>query len=98
MNINLENILDQNFLERSETKSVRLNQYSQFNIRFSPGQLWDKLSSLFFEFNINKSLNSWGSTDKQAGGLLWDIFGENPNILNSGISTTNYFIRNLHWC
>lgn len=94
ININLENILDQNFIENSENSSVRFNQYSQLNLRFSPGQIWQKLSSLFFEFNINQSLNSWGSTEDNTGGLLWNIFGNYTDLFDFSLASTNYFIKN----
>jgi hypothetical protein len=94
VNLSAENTLDQNPLGGSSYTSARINNFSQANFRFSPGQLWDKLNPLFFEFNINQSAMSWGTTDKPTGHYLWQFYNSGNGMLDYSQQNSNYYVKN----
>jgi hypothetical protein len=94
INLSAENTLDQNSLDGSMFASSRINNFSQANFRFSPGQLWDKLNPLFFEFNINHSAMSWGTSDKPAGHYLWQFYNNGNSMLDYSQQNSNYYVKN----
>jgi len=94
INLSAENTLDQNSLDGNLVASSRINNFSQANFRFSPGQLWDKLNPLFFEFNINHSAMAWGTTDKPAGHYLWQFYNSGKEMLDYSQQNSNYYVKN----
>jgi hypothetical protein len=94
VNLSAENTLDQNPLNSSRFTSARINNFAQANFRFSPGQLWEKLKPLFFEFNINHSAISWGTTNKSTGHYLWQFYNNGKNLLDYSQKISNYYIKN----
>jgi hypothetical protein len=94
VNLSAENILDQNPLGSSRFTSARINNFSQANFRFSPGQLWSKLNPLFFEFNVNYSAISWGTTDKPTGHFLWQFYSTGDRMLDYSQQNSNYYVKN----
>lgn len=94
VNFRVENTVDQGFYPDGTNKDARLSQYSQLNLRFSPGQIWDKLSMLYFEFNVNQSLFGWGSTDQNISNWTWQMFRSNTDELTNSQLIRNYYIKN----
>jgi len=94
VNMRVENTLDQGFYPDGKNKDARLSQYSQLNFRFSPGQIWDKLSILHFEFNVNQSLFGWGSPTEKISNWTWQMFRSNINELTNSQLIRNYYIKN----
>jgi hypothetical protein len=94
INMSAENTLDQYPMERSEYTSARINNFSQANLRFSPGQLWKKLNPLFFEFNINHSAMSWGTSNQQTGYYLWQFYNKDRDLLSFSQKNSNYYVKN----
>ena len=93
-NMRLENSLDQDFQQSSAEEDARLDQFSQFDLRLSPGHLWDRLSSLHFEFNFNQSLFSRGATGKEMGRWVWQPFLRDTRRLQDAQVVRNFFVRN----
>jgi hypothetical protein len=94
VNLTIENTLEQNSLPNSETNSALLSKYSQINVRFSPGQIWDKLNPLFFEFNLSQNAKSWGDFNKPVSGYLWDVFTNRNLLFDYSTFSTDYYIKN----
>ena len=94
INLSAENTLEQNPLDGSTYTSARINNFSQANFRFSPGQLWDKLNPLYFEFNINQSAMSWGTTDEPTGHYLWQFYNTGNGMLDYSQQNSNYYVKN----
>jgi hypothetical protein len=94
MNLWVENNLDQSFHRNSSLKDARISQYSQLNLRMSPGEIWGALSPLYFEFSINQSLYGWGSTESSVAGWMWQLFRSSTDRLEDSRVTRNYSIRN----
>jgi len=93
-NLRLENSLDRDFHASSAVEDSRLDQFSQFDLRLSPGHLWDRLSSLHFEFNFNQSLLSRGATGKEVGRWVWQPFLQGTRRLEDAQVVRNFFVRN----
>jgi hypothetical protein len=94
LNLRIENNLQQNFHTRSIVKNLRFRQFSQANLRLSPGQIWQLLSPFYFEFNVNQSLSGHGVSDKQVGNLLWQTFSKAQNRLQDYQINRGYFVKN----
>lgn len=94
MNLRIENTLDQGFHNSQSSINARLNQYSQLNLRMSPGQMWSVLSPLHFEFNVNQSLYGWGTTEETVSNWVWQLFNQNTDRLSQSQIIRNYYIKN----
>ncbi|MCD4683225.1 MAG: hypothetical protein K8R86_08085 [Bacteroidales bacterium] len=94
VNLRIENTMDQGFYPDGTNKDARISQYSQLNFRFSPGQIWDKLSILHFEFNVNQSLFGWGTPTQQISSWTWQMFRTNTDELSNSQLIRNYYIKN----
>jgi hypothetical protein len=86
--------LDQYFHKHSTLKDAKLNQYSQLNLRMSPGQLWEMLSPFHFEFNVNQSLSGSGTARGDIGGWVWDLFDRTHESLDNSLAITNWYVKN----
>jgi hypothetical protein len=73
VNARMENVLQQYYHRSSGQEEYTLRQFSQANVRISPGSLWDGLSSLFFEVNHNISLAQSGQMEGSVGSWLWQL-------------------------
>ena len=94
LNLSAENTLDQNHLTNTDVNNAMINKYSQANLRFSPGQIWNKLNPLFFEFNISQTASSWGEINKSGSNYLWEFFRRNQELFDYSTFVTNYYIKN----
>jgi len=94
INLSAENTLDQNPVRNSGFTSARINNFSQANFRFSPGQIWKKLNPLFFEFNVNHSATAWGTTDKSTRQYLWQFYNNDRSLLDYSRKNSNYYVKN----
>jgi len=94
LNLRVENTLDQGFHAGGEQNTSRLSQYSQFNARFSPGQIWQKLTALHFEFNMNQSLYGWGNQSEAVSNWAWQFFRNKTNNLTNSQLIRNYYLKN----
>jgi hypothetical protein len=93
-NLSVENILDQNHLMQTKTNSSKLSRYSQVDFRFSPGQIWKKLTPFFFEFNTSQSVTSWGASDRSNENYLWQIFEKRQSLFDNTQFINNYMAKN----
>ena len=94
LHLRLENRLDRDFHADAAAWDTRLDQFTQFDLRLSPGRLWERLSPLHFEFNINQSFFGRGATGKEGGGGGWLPFLRDTRRLEKGQVVRNFFIRN----
>ena len=90
INLSAENTMDQNPLKNNEYTSLRINNFSQANFRFSPGQIWQKMNPLYFEFNVNHSNTSWGTNNTANSKYLWQFY-------NDGLTLPDYYQRNSNY-
>ena len=93
-NLRIENTLDRGFHRGSPLSDVLLNQYSQIDLRFSPGAAWSPLSPLYFEFNINQSLRGWGTAEGEVNTRVWRVFSFDTGDLDDSQLLRNYYVRN----
>jgi hypothetical protein len=94
INFRIENLLNQNFHYNSSRRNAQLRQFSQMNFRFSPGQIWSRLSPLYFELNLNQSLNGWDTPQSAISDWLWQVFSDDLQGLNHLQRIRNYYLKN----
>jgi hypothetical protein len=94
LNLRAENNLQQNFHTRSSNKNLGFRQFSQVNLRLSPGQIWQMLSPLYFEFNVNQVLSGQGESSESVGTLLWQMFSNVRNRLQDTQINRSYYAKN----
>ena len=92
--LRLENRLDRNFIANAAEWDARLDQFTQFDLRLSPGRLWERLSPLHFEINFNQSFRGRGATGKEVGWWVWQPFLRDTRRLENGQVVRNFFVRN----
>ena len=92
--LRLENRLDRDFHADAAAWDARLDQFTQFDLRLSPGRLWEQLSPLHFEFNANQSFRGRGAIGKEVRGWVWRPFLRDTRRLESGQVVRNFFVRN----
>jgi hypothetical protein len=94
LNLRLENNLQTYPHLSSSNRNYYMRQYYQINVRLIPGQVWNKLSSLFFEVNLNQSLNQLGVKDGNTSLYLWKITLP-TTLYSTGYNLNrNYYIKN----
>ena len=94
VNLRVENNLQQNFHTGSVVKNLRFRQFSQANLRLSPGQLSQLLSPFYFEFNVNQALSGQGVSDRSVGWLLWQTFSKAEDHLQDNQINRGYYVKN----
>jgi hypothetical protein len=94
LNLRAENNLLQYAHKNSSLRDYNLRQFYQVNVRLSPGQVFDALSSLFFELNYNQSLNQSGIKDGSAGSFLWKLTATNLESSENFSLARTYYIKN----
>jgi len=94
VNVRVENTLDQDFHEHSPVRSARLSQFSQADLRLSPGRLWSTLSPLHFELNISQTLFGLGATGASPDAWVWQVFSGDARSLDDSQLIRNCFVRN----
>jgi hypothetical protein len=93
-NFKVENELRQNFYNSSPYKNVGLSQFSQFNIRFSPGSIWKVFSQFNFELGYSHFLAGSAVRQNNVNSWLWQIMNQNTNLFNNSQVSRNYYIKN----
>ena len=94
LHLRLENRLDRDFHADAAEWDARLDRFTQFDLRLSPGRLWERLSSLHFEFNVNQSFRGRGAIGKEVDGWVWRPFLRGTRRLENGQVVRNFFVRN----
>ncbi|MFC1800348.1 hypothetical protein ACFL2Z_05545, partial [Candidatus Eisenbacteria bacterium] len=94
VNLNIENTLDQGFHRGSSLRDCELNQFSQLNLRMSPGQAWQKLTPLYFEFNVNRSLRGSGIANGNTGSWVWRFARHDGDSMEDSRLSRRYYLRN----
>jgi hypothetical protein len=94
VNSRIENTLQRDFHRNGVSSTYYLRQFYQVNARISPGQVWQKLTPLFFELTYNQSATQ---TDVSIGSdkpSVWSI--ETPERTGGGLFTVskNTFMKN----
>jgi hypothetical protein len=90
-NIQIENNMSSYDHPTDDEYNLSLSQYAQLNFRFSPGELWSKLSPLFFEYNFNQSIYATGSSSNSRAEYLWSILpSEKDELINYQFIKTSY--------
>ena len=49
---------------------------------------------MFFEFNINHSATSWGTSSQSTGHYLWQFYNNDRSLLNFSQKNSNYYVKN----
>jgi hypothetical protein len=94
VNLRTENTLDRDVHRNEGLNEARLAQFSQINLRISPGRLWSKLSPFHLELNLNRAIQASGATSASSGNWVWQIFsGDAKDLTNSNLNT-DYFVKN----
>jgi hypothetical protein len=93
-NIRVENTVDSYEYPADIQYNMDLSQYAQVNFRLSPAVIWDKLSSLFFEFNINQSLYAKANSEDGRGGYVWSFLPDETSELTNYQYLRNYYVKN----
>lgn len=93
-NLRIENSMESYDYPSDDEYDLDLSQYTQLNFRLSPGALWDKLSSLFFEFNINQSLYATGNSDESSSKYIWSALPVESDEMNNAQYLRTYYIKN----
>jgi hypothetical protein len=94
VNIRVENTLDQDFHRVPGIKDTEVDRYSQVNLRLRPGHLWQRLSPLIFEFNINQTLNGSASTGASVRSWLWKFCNRSNEEFDKSASAHTYYVQN----
>jgi hypothetical protein len=94
VNLRLENTLSQHAHKNSSIRNYTLGQFYQVNVRFSPGQVLDVFSPLFFEMTYNQSLSQSGVREGSAGSYLWSLSPKNLDASESFSLNRTYYIKN----
>ncbi len=107
INARFENALQQDFHRNGDSLTYYLRQFYQINTRFSPGQIWERLSSLFFELTYNQSVSRsdvaltlntpsvWRLSEPERTGTGSLILNRNTFIKNEFRPGTNWLISTL---
>jgi hypothetical protein len=93
INLRSENHINQYFHNNARNKNLNLRQFSQFNVRFFPGFIWDRLSVFNFDVTYNRSLNGSGSEDNGNASIWW-LNNKNIGRLQNYQKSETYFIKN----
>ncbi len=93
VNLRVENNVSRDYHRSASSKNVNLNQFSQVNMRVSPGQIWQLLNPLHFELNYNESIYGWGITDERIGSWVWQLTKDHRT-LEDAQRNWNYYIKN----
>lgn len=93
-NLRIENILDTYDYPVDDEFDLNSNQYTQLNFRLSPGVLWDELSPLFFEYNLNHSLYASGTSDGDKSSYLWSALPGGQTDFSASQHLKTHYIKN----
>jgi hypothetical protein len=93
-NVRIENNMNSYDYPNDNEYNLSLSQYAQLNFRFSPGQIWSKLSPLFFEYNLNQSLYASGNSSGGKGDYLWSIIPKEKDELTNYQYLRTYYLKN----
>jgi len=93
-NLRIENTMDSYEYPVDDDYDLSLSQYTQLNFRLSPGELWKKLSALFFEFNINHALYATGTSTGRRSQYIWSALPTESNDLNKYQYLRTYYLKN----
>ena len=94
INVRLENNLNQFYHSETQMKDINLRHFSQFNLRFFPGNLWQRFSSLSFEATYNRSLSGSGTLDKDHNNFLWWVDQTKVRQLTNSQLMENFYLKN----
>jgi hypothetical protein len=94
VNARLENTLQQDFHHGGDSLTYYARQFYQVNTRLSPGQIWNRLSSLFFEVTYNQSVSQSDVASVSTAPSVWRISAPEYNCAGSYILNRNTFVKN----
>ncbi|MBN1348425.1 hypothetical protein JXJ21_03385 [candidate division KSB1 bacterium] len=94
VNIRTESLLNQHYYRDSEYRNANVRQFSQINLRLSPGRLHRLFAPLFFEFNYNQTLSGLGMSASAAQNRLWHFIGNEAAGLGTVQHIRTFYIKN----
>jgi hypothetical protein len=94
VNARLENTLQQDYYRGGDSLTYYARQFYQVNTRLSPGQVWDKLSSLFFEVTYNQSVSQSDIAPASTAPSVWRINAPDYSGSGSYVQNRNTFVKN----